>query len=478
MDCVTKAMNVDDPLADSNNMLAFLDTIVASINTERDQHTDAATSVHTISATSNDRHRTPNLMELFTGVVVYDRSALVQSTTVMVNMDTNAPCALPVVYAEDMYASRYYTHSDLSVTEARAAFAQSSSSAQHHMEEPPADILSLPPDSEAAIRYRASLDARRLVKRRCIDMPSSSSSSAHAPSSSSSTPVSNTIVRPNTVDRRGTGKIVSPKRLFVACKEELCRVSSQRLAREFSALRPMHFENYVSTTVRMSGSEIVQRMQDDYPKFRIRGKVCNRSLMQIALHTFLFPLFGCVIYQEEWFTMREAILKAMGWEDIGNIGAAICPRRFGKTEGIAQAAANTLLNIPWNDTVVLGPTLNQARNMMTVIVVRAQEHPRFQVGYRVVKNAAQWFYVVGPDGSMRTIISCPSRPAVLLLCYIQCICRIVVLLGILHRHQRTIAITIGSDMPTGAQCITSLLVVPVGMFIHVFAVVANTVFTR
>lgn len=165
----------------------------------------------------------------------------------------------------------------------------------------------------------------------------------------------------------------------------------------------------------------------------------KRSFLQRKLHALAWNVFAGVIFDKEWYSSRESIMRRYGWKDLLPVAASICPRRYGKTVGTAMLAADFLLCMPSIQIACFAPTLRQAVNLLQAICDEVKDHPWFK-NFAVISRNQVELKIMGPDGTVRHVTAYPSLHTVRAFLYIHCF--FTKKNHILHTPARTLVRTI------------------------------------
>ena len=134
----------------------------------------------------------------------------------------------------------------------------------------------------------------------------------------------------------------------------------------------------------------------------------KRHFLQVKFHEQMILACLSKIYEDEWETQYEQIMKRFGIRKMKRELIFSCPRRFGKTYSVALFAAAYLLSIPKCQVAIFSTGKRTAKKLMVLILHFLTFYPEFEQPGRVkVKNQEDLVLNFGP-GDDRCLSCYPS----------------------------------------------------------------------
>lgn len=150
--------------------------------------------------------------------------------------------------------------------------------------------------------------------------------------------------------------------------KELEKILSYDNIKEFK-----HSIKAASKRINKTGDEKIKDL-----KYWLDNLGLKRHIHQVRFHEHMIKACLTKIYESEWETQYESIMKKFNVEKMKRELLFSCPRRFGKTYSVAIFCAAYMLSVPNSQIAVFSTGKRTAKKLMMLIVSFLSRFPEFE----------------------------------------------------------------------------------------------------
>lgn len=145
----------------------------------------------------------------------------------------------------------------------------------------------------------------------------------------------------------------------------------------------------------------------DYMCKLLESFVWERTEIQEDFHGMMMESALPCLFQREWESSAQNILRRFSVEEYSHMMIAVCPRRFGKTVSTGMFAAAALMTIPDCNILCCSPVQKTSSALMHKIVRFLRELPGFR-SIKVTKSNDKCLQISVND-NVRQVYALPMR---------------------------------------------------------------------